>query len=542
MSTEAEQILDRYEAAKKLRDESTSVLEEIGRYVWPNSRDMHQAINQPAGQVRTLDVMGSTARTAAHRMTAGLFSFIMPAGQDLTWFEYEAQSAEDREDDNIRTWLSTATDAVHSELLRSNFQRAMFMTLKSMVVFGTGCIVITRNKKTKGLFFRNYHLGDIFFEENEEDEIDVVFRRIRYTVRQAVLKFGLENLSAKIQGEYAAKKFNEKHEFVHAVFPNDDVKPEKVDAAGMKFKSRYIEVEEKKIVEKGGFRRQVYLIGRLERAPNELLGRGPAHDLLPEIRMLNSMRATYIEGAESFHTPPLLAEDDSIVGQPVTGTGSILYYRRGSPPPVPLKTGFDAGGLGLDVEKQRLIVKDGYFNDLFDALENIRNISSATEAEIRQAGKLVIVAPMVAGQQSELFDPLAVQSLQLMTEKGGKESIPEAPDDFEFDIVYQGRLAKAMSQLQSNAIELHIAKWAPINEFFPVFDNIDMDEAERLTANNSGVPGQVMRSEEDVVIMRAERKQLQDAAQQAEIAETASKAIKNVSGAIEDNSIAAGIL
>jgi hypothetical protein len=539
MSTKVEQILERYEAAKKIREESNSILEEIGRYVWPNSRDMEQAINQPPGQVRTLDVMDSTARTAAHRMTAGLFSFIMPAGQDLTWFEYEAQSAEDRENDDIRTWLSNSTDAVHSELLRSNFQRAMFMTLKSMVVFGTGCIALTLARNKKDLFFRNYHIGDIFFEENDWGQLDVVFRRIRYTNRQAVQKFGIKKVSEKVRKEYEAKKFNTKHEYVHAVFPRDDVKPEKVDASGMPFESIYIEVESKIAVDEGGFKRQVYLIGRLELAPNELLGRGPAHDLLPEIRMLNDMRATYIEGAESAHTPPLLAEDDSIVGQPVTGPQGVLYYRQGSPIPVPLKTGFDAIGLGVDIEKQRLIIKDGYFNDLFDALENIRNISSATEAEIRQAGKLVIVAPMVAGQQKELFDPLAVQSLQLLSQKGGKEAIKPAPDDFEFDIVYQGRLAKAMSQLQSNAIELWLGKWTALEEIWPVSDNVDMDEAARLTANNSGVPGQVMRSIKDREAMRKERKAKQDMAEGAEIGATAAKAIKDVSGAVDPTSVVA---
>lgn len=541
MSTEAEQIIERYQEAKRIRDESNSVLEEIGRYVWPNSRDMNQSVNQPPGQVRTLDVYDSTARTAAHRMTAGLFSFIMPAGQNLTWFEYEAQSAVDREDDEIRLWLSTATQAVHSELLRSNFQRAMFMTLKSMVVFGTGCISTELHPRTKGLLFRNYHIGDIFFEENDLGEVDVVFRRIRYTTKQAVQKFGLDNVSAKIKKEWEAKKFNTKFDFVHAVFPNDERKPEKLDATGMQFKSRYVEVEEKKIVEKGGFKRQVYLIGRLELAPNEALGRGPAHDLLPEIRMMGDMRATYIEGAESAHTPPLLAEDDSLVGQPVTGPGAILYYRQGSQAPEPLKTGFDAAGLGVDIEKQRLLIKDGYFNDLFDALENIRNISSATEAEIRQAGKLVIVAPMVSGLQGELFDPLAIQSLQLLSEKGGKESIPPAPDDFGFDIAYQGRLAKAMSQLQSNAIEIWLGKWTALEEIWPVSDNIDMDEAARMTANNSGVPAQLVRSTEDRDAMRAERKQKEEIAQGAQIAETASKAIKNVSGAVDETSVAANL-
>ena len=541
--SEVKQILERYEKAKGIRNESIDILEEIGRYVWPSSQDMTDTVNRPPGQVRTMEIFDSTARTAAHRMTAGFFSFIMPAGQNLTWFEYEAQSAEDRENDDIRKWLTTATSAVHSELLRSNFQREIFLMLRSMVVFGTGCISIEVDKKTKELLFRAYHLGDIFFEVNDKGEPDVVFRRIRYTTRQAVMKFKLKNVSDLIKKEYEAEEFNNKHEFVHAVFPRDDRDPDKIDAANMKFESVYIEVDQKKEVESGGFTRQVYLVGRLDRAPNEILGRGPAHDLLPEIRMINSMRATYIEGAESYHSPALLAEDDSIVGQPITGPRGMVYYRQGSPPPTPLNTGFDAAGLGSDIREQQIIIKNGYFNDLFDALENIKNVSSATEAEIRQMAKLVIVAPMTTGLQNELFEQIALQSLQLLAGIDGKKDaqnnrvIPEAPKDFEMDVVYQGRLSKAMSSLQSSSIEIWLSKWSAINELVPVLDNFDYDEGARTTMFNDGLPANVIRSVEDRDAIRQERKDLQQAADEAQIAETMSKAVKNVSGEVADTSL-----
>jgi len=59
---------------------------------------------------------------------------------------------------------------------------------------------------------------------------------------------------------------------------------------------------------------------------------------------------------------------------------------------------------------------------------------------------------------------------------------------------------------------------------------MDMDKAFRVSAINTGVPADVLRDEQDVEETRAEAKQVQRAAQMAEIAATGSQAIKNVQG------------
>ena len=525
-------ILNRYDKAKTIRAESLGTFEEIGRYVWPASRDMVETVNTPEGEVKTVNIYDSTAIMAAQRMASGLFSFLMPVG--VQWFQFVAQEADDKEDSNIETWLSIASQGVQSEIWRSNFQRQMFTTMRSMTVFGTGVISVEMDKLTKSIIFKSYHYGDIFYEENSKGDIDVVFRRIRYTVRQAVLEYGINNVSVKTKKQFENNELNVKVEFVHAVFPNDDRKPDKLDSK--KFDSVHIEVDAKKQVKKSGFNENPYLIGRLDQAPNEIIGRCPSFDLLPEIKMANSMKLAFIEGAETASNPPLIVWDDSVIGQPVTGPRGIINVRPDAQEPKPLNTGFNPALNDVMLEKQQAIIKKGYFTDLFDALEDQRNMT-ATEADIRQQSKLVILAPMVNALQTELFDPLLSRVLNLMVEERQKPAIQEPPKDFDFDVVYQGRLAVAMATLQANAIETHLAKWAPYEELFPVNDNIDIDAAYRRTALNSGVPGDILRTPEERDEIRNDRTQKQEAAQQAEIAATAAKAYKDASVPVQAGSV-----
>jgi hypothetical protein len=136
-----------------------------------------------------------------------------------------------------------------------------------------------------------------------------------------------------------------------------------------------------------------------------------------------------------------------------------------------------------------------------------------------------MLAPSITGLQKGQYDPLIMDCYQLLTEAKQIE-----PIGVNVDITYQGRLALAMSNMQTSAIELTIAKWSPYQQFYPVLDNMDMGKAFRVSAINTGVPADVLRDEQDVEQTRAEAKQVQQAAQMAEIAATGSQAIKNVQG------------
>jgi len=144
----------------------------------------------------------------------------------------------------------------------------------------------------------------------------------------------------------------------------------------------------------------------------------------------------------------------------------------------------------------------------------------------------------VVSLAKEIFSPLIIRVLDLLmkTTKENKR-IPDPPDDFDYDIVYQGRLALAMSNVQANAQEVTLAKWQPYQEITPVLENVDIDKAFRTSWISSGAPAENLTDYDEMIKAREKRQQLEEAAAQAETAESASKAYRNVLTAPEPGSL-----
>jgi len=108
--------------------------------------------------------------------------------------------------------------------------------------------------------------------------------------------------------------------------------------------------------------------------------------------------------------------------------------------------------------------------------------------------------------------------------------LPPRPEGLKLKIVYQGRLALAMGKLQAAAGERWIAKWSPLTELYPVLDNVDIDGLARDSALNEGVTAERIVPVDERDQKRAAEQQQQAIANTVGIAETASKAYKNVAG------------
>lgn len=533
--TNLNKILDRYDRAKSRRTKYNSLMSEAGRYSWPNAQDMVRSIEQTEALLRTTELYDSTALMAAYRMTSGIFSYLMPVG--AKWFEFVAQLHELNQDKNMQEWLSTATALTHKEIWRSNFQREMFITIRSMIVFGTGVISVERVGDE--IVFKSHHIGYMFFDNNSRGEIDTVYRQIFYTARQAAQEFGEDNLSKSVKKAIANGKLEEKSEYVHYVAPNADFDSGKFGSNSKRVKSVYINIQDRTVVKKGGFDELPYFVARFSRAPGEILGRGPSIEFLPEIKMLNRMKKTFIEASEKAVNPPLIVEDDGVVGQPVTGPNGMIYIRSGAMKPEALDTGTNVALNAELIRDQQKIVRDGFFNSLFQTFEGLKNISSATEAQLRKEDDLTIVAPAITSLQKEIFNLIILRVLKLAIRA---MRIPEPPVSFDFDIVYQGRLALAMSNVQTNAIETTLAKWQPYMEIAPVLENVDFDTAFRMSWLNSGAPAEGLADYDEMIARREEVEQLQKAAAEAEIADTGSKAYRNIAKAAEPGSPAEALV
>ena len=534
MPIDVNSTLQRYQDAVSRRTRYNSIMQEAGQYAWPQAQDMVRNANQTEGLQRTITLYDSTALMAAYKMTSGIFSYLMPVG--TRWFEFVARDFDLNQDPTMQTWLSTATALAHQEIWRSNFQREMFVTIRSMNVFGTGVISV---QKIRGeVVFKNHHIGYMFFDDNSRGEIDTIYRQMFYTARQAGQMFGRKNLCKGPQKALDANKPDEKFEFVHVVAPNVDFDPSRIGADVKRIKSVYICIEDRAIVKEGGFDSLPYLVARFSLAPQEIMGRSPAIELLPEIKMLNRMKKTFIEASEKAVNPPLIVEDDGVVGQPVTGPNGMIYMRAGAMIPTPLKTGTNVALNAEIILQQQELVKEGFFNDLFQALARHRNMT-ATEVVERVEEKIVHLAPAVTSLQKEIFSPLILRVLNLLIKA---RRIPEPPIDFDLDIVYQGRLALAMSNMQSNAMEATLAKWAPYGDTTNVLDNVDWDVSFRKSWLNSGAPAEGLKDVDEMNAGRQKQQDLEEAAAQAQIAADASKAYKNVNQTPEPNSLAEALV
>ena len=527
-------ILDRYDKAKSRKQESDGLRQEAGYYSWPNAWRQVMNKEQSEGELNTIQLYDSTALMSAFVLTSALFSFLMPAGS--FWFGFTAQDPKLNDDPALLKWMSESSQFVHKEIWRSNFQREMFMTIRSMVVFGTG--IISVELIGKNLVFQSHHVGFMAFDENNRGEIDTVYRQIFYTTRQAMQEFGKKINSKSVQKAIKSQKWDEKFEFVHVTAPNKDFDKTKIGSSNKKVKSLYIMIEDKSIVKEGGFDELPYLVARFSLIPGEIMGRGPAIELLPEIRMLNRMKKSFIEAAELANNPPMMMEDDGIVGQPVTEPGGAIYIRSGAQFPQPWTSGVNVQLNAEVIRDQQATVKKGFFNDRFNTLEDKRNMT-AFEVGIRKEDDLTIVSPQVTPLQKETLDPLLSRSLNLLVKA---KRIEEPPQTFDFDIAYQGRLSLAMASVQSNAMEATLAKWAPYAESTSVLENVNFDKGFRESWLASGSPADVLTDFDEMLKSRKEIEDLQKAGAQAEVADTAAKALSRVDKAPEPGSPAETII
>ncbi|KKM91954.1 hypothetical protein LCGC14_1223230, partial [marine sediment metagenome] len=505
---------------------------EAGKYAWPAAQDQVRNALSTDQIIKTIDKYDDTAVRSAYRMTSGIFTYLMPAGS--FWHGFKAQDYDLNQQPEYQKWMSIAATQTHAELMRSNFQREMFLTIRSMIVFGTG--VISVEMIDGDIVFKSHHIGFMFFDDNNRGEIDTVYRQIFYTVRQAAQAFGIKNLNKSAAADYKAKKFTEKHEYIHVCAPNKDFDGR---MGSGKVKSFYIAIQDKQIVkEDPDFKHLPYLVARFARTPGGIMGYGPAMEYIDDIRMLNRMAASYIMSNEIANDPPMMMEDDGVVGQPVTGPHGTIYVRSGAQYPQPYVSGINLQGNAIFIEQMREIVRMAFFNDLFEPMGEHKNMT-ATEANLRENELIVIITPAVVSLASEIFSPMLTRVLDLLmkTPKKGKR-IPQPPASFDYDVVYQGRLALAMSNVQANAQEIVMAKFIPYSEISPVFENIDMDKALRTSWIAQGAPAENLTDFDEMTAARANQKQLEDAAAQAQIGADASKAYKNVSSVPESGSLA----
>lgn len=517
----AQGYVDKLAAMQKDRSTWETHWQECFDYIVPRKGEVVSEGTQ--GEKRGAELFDTTAVMSNQLLSGALHGMLTnPATR---FFELIMGDPALDKDEDVKQWLQEVGQRMFVVLNNSNFQTEIHEIYIDEGAIGTACLYMGEHPE-KIVHFSARPIKEIFIEENNLGLIDTVYRLFKWKPRQVVQEFGLEKLPQYVKEQYS-KGCDEDWEIVHAVQPSNDENADKRKA--FPFTSCYLLKDKPLIIAEGGFKEFPFAVPRWTKTSGEKYGRGPGMDMLPDIKMVNKMMETTLQGAQKTVNPPLTVADDGVIGRVRLTPGGLTVVRPGEPPikPIIMDARVDFGYQAVEDVRKR--IRSGFYGDLF-SLNSSSGMTPKTATEINMFSEqqMKLMGPVMGRQHFELLRPVIARLFGIMSRRNLIPPAPRAVQGRAFDVRYSSLIARAqrMSEGQNLARALTVA--APIIQLDPnAADIINTDDSVKHIMEVYGVPQSLIRKNKEVTDRRKARADAQaKAAQQAQEAHDAEVAGK----------------
>lgn len=503
--------------------------QDIAEFVLPN-RDFTRSF--APGEERRHRIYNNTPGEALERLVGGINSLL--TNQSQKWFDFGVhQYVTNNEDDR---WLNRARDVVLD--LMSDPTLNLYATLdecyESLAGFGTGVVF---SDTRDGLRFRSIPLSGAYIDEDYMGVVNTVYRKFKYTMRQAIAAFGLDSFPIEIQDRIksnpdSTKMLEDTCEFVHCTGPRDDYDDRSLLSKKMPWYSVVVHLDSKHIVSESGFKRNPYMVPRWRKGSGERYGRSPGMILLQDIRYCNALSKASLSAAMKEADPPVQMPDSGFLKPARLGPGGLNVYRSSSMGRIePIPTGARSDRSYALIQEIEQRIRSGFYNDMFQM--PMQDRMTATEVIQRQQEMRGLFAPTLNRLYSELLDPLVFEVFDLAVRA---DLLPEAPEGIRergLKIHYTSPLARAQRASELGSFMEWFAPVGAVAEADPtVLDNIHPDRLARRLAKAVSLPEEITRSDEELNNLRQMRQEQQEQQQEVMTAQAAASAAKDGAQAI----------
>jgi len=511
MLTPYDYVKKRMSAMSSSRETWEDHWQEILDYVMPRKADV--TLVRSKGEKRTEVLFDSTAITANTLLAASLQGTL--TSPSLPWFSIKLRDKGLNEQRDAQLWLEDTARRMYDAFNDANFNTEVHEMYLDLTSIGTGCLFVEEDSKgfdEGGIHFKTLHINEYYIQENVNGYVDTVYRKYKMTARQAFQEFGEENLGEKIL-EAVKQKPEKEFVFIHAVEPSEDYKRAtgKV-ATKLKYHSCHVCEADQMVVRTGGYNEFPYLVPRWAKATGEIYGRSPSYNALPDIKTLNKAVEIGLKAWAKAIDPPLLVQDDGVIGRVRTTPAGITVIRNDGAIK-PLQIGSNWQITDLKETQLRTAIRQAYYSDQLQLQEGPQ--MTATEVQVRYELMQRLLGPTLGRFQSEFLNPLIDRIFGIMFRAGALLPPPENIQESKLDIEYVGPLARSQRMEEANAIDRLYALAMNIAQVNPnVMEIINHEEAVRMRAKLLGVPNSILVSREDLEEARQAQMEQQQMQQQ----------------------------
>lgn len=514
--------------------------------IQPNRNDY--IVDRPAGVKRMQTIFDGTPGWCLQQFTAGCHSQI--TSSTVIWFALRAE--DDRVDRlvPVRAWLEAATATMFTTFNspRYNFPSQSAELYEDEGSIGTGCMAVLEGRGGMPLFSTR-HMKECRFFENEEEKVDTLVRRWKWTAKQAKAKWG-DKAGADVAKALEQNKPNEPFYFLHAVRPRRDRNPDRIDARNMAFESVYVAEKNATVISESGFQEFPYLTPRYSKASGEKYGRSQTMWALPDIKMLYEAKKLVLKSAQKIIDPPLDVPNDTYLLGIKSLPGSINFRQRNTRPDDRIQPILTQGNIPIGNDLLQSLKADigrAFFTDILrmptdpDDPSSEGKGSTATYWAQRREKEFMAMSPFLARVRGELAGPLIDRVFAMLFRRskalkfGPGSPFPPPPAELSraaLRVEYVSPIELAQRANQNDAVDRLLARQAQLRQIDPKSPIIvDFEAVMRETGKDVNTPIALLKTPE----------KLQQEAQAAADAEQALQQhmqLANLAGAAKDGSAA----
>lgn len=507
-------IVAQYERRLATRSLFDQQWDELAEFCAPHRPRVTQ--QTAVGAKQTERLFDSTAPEAAGLLSATMQGSLTSSA--VPWFHLKMRRQELNDQKAVQDWLEECESRLYLAFRQSEFYAQSVELYFDMGVFGTAALFVDERPLRpdeddeedlfRGLLFRFHPVGTYVIDEAPDGTVDTFIRVSELSARSCVTLW----TEAKVGDEIRTKAEQKPEELVrilHAVMPRYDRDRTKRSAQHMPWRSCYIDLARKHLIDEGGFREFPYLVPRWAKT-SELYGRSPGMTALPDIRTLNQARELYLQAAELAIRPPLTEREGGVIGDiDLTPAGHTTVEEHDALKAFETGTKFDVSELLK--EDLRASVRRMFFWEQLQLVEGKQ--MTATEVERRWDIMRRILGPTLGRLESEFLNKLIGRCFGLMYRRG---ALPRAPEELageELDIEYEGPLARSQKAVHLTAFEQAMAVLSPMLPDPEVAnrlkENLDIDALIRDVFQTAGAPSKWLTSTEQRDRQREARLQAQ---------------------------------
>ncbi len=530
------------------KSEFNERMKEAAEYVAPHREDIYGTLKR--GAKKGTKIYDGTAQGAAVLAADGIHGYhVSPA---FPWFKYVMNRKEVNKIPEIRSWLQELEFNMYLALNRSNFYSEIWMYIYDGLTLGSPSVYAEEDIVNERIVFESIHPGELFIEEDQYGEVDVLHRKRKMSARKIIRKFGDSNVPVEVRQTYEKDPFTE-FEVIHAVFPRDEYDTRKMSKENKRYASVWLLSAGNKILLNSGYDTFPHHVWRYIRSGKEPYAITPATLCMAAIRSANIREKTDL-GARQMALDPPLNVPAYMEGNLQWKPRGINYYDPGKSDKgvYPANTGSNFLAADESLDRVQRAIKEAFHVDTFLMLASLEGRGQRTAYEVSElmAEKAAVLGAELGPLNTEIGDVL--ESVYDIEKAAGR--MPPPPDMLlemadkdrflRFDPVYMGPLAQAQRErFQKDGIRKFFSEIAPIAQINPeVMDKVDTDMAIDILGDIDGVPQELIVPTDKVKQIRAARLKamqqqnaLQEGLDMASGLKDAAAADKNMGGKLSDS-------